>query len=104
VRQWPQSGELIRGSARIAEVSPIFVGLRLGVGRRRALGDTVVVEWSTDYGDGRVYRDVSIAELRNGKAARVTDWGERSRHPPGASRWRSSWGCRPAAPGRQPTP
>jgi hypothetical protein len=43
-----------------------FVGLRLGVGRRRALGDTVVVEWSTDYGDGRVYRIVSLAELRNG--------------------------------------
>jgi hypothetical protein len=42
------------------------LGLRLGVGRRRALGDTVVVEWSTDYGDGRVYRIVSIAELRNG--------------------------------------
>jgi hypothetical protein len=66
VRQWPQSGELIRGRARIAEVESHFVGLRLGVGRRRALGDTVVVEWSTDYGDGRVYRIVSIAELRNG--------------------------------------
>jgi hypothetical protein len=66
VRQWPQGGELIRGRARIAEVESHFVGLRLGVGRRRALGDTVVVEWSTDYGDGRVYRIVSIAELRNG--------------------------------------
>ncbi len=66
VRQWPQSGELIRGRAGIAEVESHFVGLRLGVGRRRALGDTVVVEWSTDYGDGRVYRIVSIAELRNG--------------------------------------
>jgi hypothetical protein len=39
-----QSGELIRGRARIAEVESHFVGLRLGVGRRRALGDTVVVE------------------------------------------------------------
>jgi hypothetical protein len=77
VRQWPQSGELIRGRARIAEVESHFVGLRLGVGRRHALGDTVVVEWSTDYGDGRVYRNVSIAELRDGKVARVTDyWGE----------------------------
>jgi hypothetical protein len=66
VRQRPQSGELIRGRARIAEVESHFVGLRLGVGRRRALGDTVVVEWSTDYGDGRVYRIVSVAELRNG--------------------------------------
>jgi hypothetical protein len=49
VRQWPQSGELIRGRRRIAEVESHFVGLRLGVGRRHALGDTVVVEWSTDY-------------------------------------------------------
>jgi hypothetical protein len=77
LRQWPQSGELIRGRTRIAEVESHFAGLRLGVGRRRAVGDTVVVEWSTDYGDGRVYRNVSIAELRNGEAVRVTDyWGE----------------------------
>lgn len=77
VRQWPQSGERIDGRARISEVESRFVGLRLGVGRRRSLGDTIVVEWSTDYGDGRVYRNVSIAELREGKAVRVTDyWGE----------------------------
>lgn len=49
-----------------------FVGLRLA-----STDDTVVVEWSTDYGDGRMYRDVSIAELRDGKAIRVTNyWGE----------------------------
>jgi ketosteroid isomerase-like protein len=77
VRQWPQSGEVIRGRDRIGEVESHFVGLRLGVGRRHAHGDTVVVEWSTDYGDGRVYRNVSIAELRGGEAVRVTDyWGE----------------------------
>jgi hypothetical protein len=87
----PQSGELIHGRARIAEVESHFVGLRLGVGRRRVVGDTVVVEWSTDDGDGRMYRNVSIAELRNGKAVRVTTTGvSRWRHPPGASRWRSS--------------
>jgi hypothetical protein len=46
------------------------------VGRRHALGDTIV-EWSTDYGDGRVYRNISIVELHDGKAVRVTDcWGE----------------------------
>jgi hypothetical protein len=32
-----------------------------------------VVQWSTDYGDGRVDRNALIAELRNGKAGRVTD-------------------------------
>lgn len=77
VRQWPQSGELLRGRARIAEVESHFVGLRLGVGRRHVCGETVVVEWSTDYGDGRVYRNVTVAELADGRAVRVTDyWGE----------------------------
>jgi hypothetical protein len=77
VRQWPQSGELVRGRARISEVESHFVGLRLGVGRRLFCADTVVVEWTTNYGDGRLYRNVSIADLRDGKAIRVTDyWGE----------------------------
>ncbi len=77
VRQWPQSGELLRGKARISEVESHFVGLRLGVGTRLICGNTVVVEWTADYGDGRLYRNVSIAELHNGKAIRVTDyWGE----------------------------
>ena len=66
VRQWPQSGERIDGRARIGEVEVHFQGLRLGVGKRHACGDLIVVEWSTDYGDGRVYRNVSIAELRDG--------------------------------------
>ncbi|HSE07249.1 MAG TPA: hypothetical protein VLB29_01175 [Nocardioidaceae bacterium] len=77
VRQWPQSGEVIDGRARIDEVESHFVGLKLGVGRRHVCGDTILVEWSTDYGDGRVYRNVTIAELRGEKAFRVTDyWGE----------------------------
>ena len=77
VRQWPQSGERIVGRYRIAEVESHFGGLRLGVGRRIRLGDTIVVEWTTDYGDGRLYRNVSIADLRDGQAVTVTDyWGE----------------------------
>ena len=77
VRQWPQSEEIVVGRERIAEVESHFVGLRLAVGRRQRLGDVVVVEWSTDYGDGRIYRNVSIAELEDGEAVRVTDyWGE----------------------------
>jgi hypothetical protein len=77
MRQWPQSGEVIKGRERIGEVESHFKGLRLGIGRRHACGDTLVVEWSTDYGDGRVYRNVSVADLRDGQAIRVTDyWGE----------------------------
>jgi hypothetical protein len=91
VRQWPQSGELLEGRARIGEVESHFTGLRLGVGRRHALGDTIVVEWSTDYGDGRVYRNISIAELHDGKAVRVTDyWGE----PFTAPAWREALATR----------
>ena len=77
LRQWPQSGEVITGRERIGEVESHFEGLRLAVGRRHACGDTLVVEWSTDYGDGRVYRNVTVADLRDGQAVRVTDyWGE----------------------------
>jgi hypothetical protein len=77
IRRWPQSGEILRGKARIAQVESHFQGLRLGVTRRHACGDVIVVEWNSDYGDGRVYRNVSIGELRNGKVVRVTDyWGE----------------------------
>ena len=36
-----------------------------------------MVEWTCDYGDGRPYRNVTIAELEDGQAVRVTDyWGE----------------------------
>lgn len=87
VRQWPQSGEVVRGKARIAEVESHFEGLRLGVGRRHRIDDVVVVEWSTDYGDGRLYRNVSVAELDDGEAVRVTDyWGEPFATPP----WRET--------------
>jgi hypothetical protein len=77
VRQWPQSGEVVRGRDRIAEVESHFEGPRLAVGRRLTLGNTIVVERSTDYGDGRVFRNVTIAELDHVAAIRVTDyWGE----------------------------
>jgi hypothetical protein len=83
VRQWPQSGELVRGRDRIAEVESHFRGLRLAVGRRLVWSNTVVVEWTTDYGDGRLYRNVSIADLRDGEVVRVTDyWGEPFTSPP----------------------
>lgn len=101
VRQWPQSGEAIVGRTRIGEVEAHFEGLRLGVGRRRSCGDTLVVEWSTDYGDGRVYRNVSIAELRDGEAIRVTDyWGEPFTPPA----WRQALATRLDMPPSGPWP
>jgi hypothetical protein len=87
-RQWPQMGEVVRTSKLIGEVEGNFPDLTLEVGRRLQLGDdVVVVEWTSDYGDGRLYRNVTIAELQDGKAIRVTDyWGEPATTPG----WRTS--------------
>ncbi len=84
-RQWPQMGEVVRGAELVASVEGNFPELTLEVGRRFRLGDVVVVEWTCNYGDGRLYRNVTIGELEDGKAVRVTDyWGE----PTGTPEWR----------------
>lgn len=81
-RQWPQMGEVVRGRDLIASVEGNFPELTLEVGRRLQLDDTIVVEWTCNYGDGRLYRNVTIAELRDGQAHRVTDyWGEPATTP-----------------------
>ena len=77
IRQWPQMEEVVRSSRLIADVEGNFLELTLEVGRRLQLDDIVVVEWTCDYGDGRLYRNVTIGELEEGRAVRVTDyWGE----------------------------
>jgi hypothetical protein len=85
LRQWPQMGEVVRSTWLIADVEGSFPELRLEVGRRLHLDDIVVVEWTCDYGDGRLYRNVTIGELEDGRAVRVTDyWGE----PTSTPEWR----------------
>jgi hypothetical protein len=85
VRQWPQMGEIVRTRQLIADVEGNFPELTLEVGRRLHLGDVVVVEWTCNYGDGRLYRNVTIGELEDGEVARVTDyWGE----PTATPEWR----------------
>jgi hypothetical protein len=82
VRQWPQMQEIVRSSKLIADVEGNFPELTLAVGRRLRLDDTVVVEWTCDYGDGRLYRNVTIGEIENGEAVGVTDyWGEPTTTP-----------------------
>ena len=81
-RQWPQLGEVVRGADLIGQVEGNFAELTLEVGRRLQLDDIVVVEWSCNYGDGRLYRNVTIAELHDGQATTVTDyWGEPTTTP-----------------------
>ena len=82
VRQWPQMGEIVRTNSRIAEVEGNFPELTLEIGRRLHLCDVVVVEWTANYGDGRLYRNVTIGELQDGTAVRATDyWGEPTETP-----------------------
>lgn len=82
VRQWPQMGEAVRTSKLIGSVEGNFAELTLEVGRRLRIADVVVVEWTCNYGDGRLYRNVTIGELEEGKAVRVTDyWGEPTETP-----------------------
>ena len=77
VRQWPQMREIVRTRQLIADVEGNFPELTLEVGRRLRLDDVVVVEWTCNYGDGRLYRNVTIGELEHGEVVRVTDyWGE----------------------------
>jgi len=82
-RQWPQMGEVVHGRDLIADVEGNFAELTLEVGRRLHLdNDIIVVEWTCNYGDGRLYRNVSIAELHDGQATKVTDyWGEPTTTP-----------------------
>ncbi|MFG2417222.1 hypothetical protein [Streptomyces goshikiensis] len=64
-RQWPQMGEVVRGSKLIEEVEGNFPELTLEVGRRLRLDDNVIVaEWTCDCGDGRLYGNVTIAHKR----------------------------------------
>ena len=82
VRQWPQMGEIVRTRRLIADVEGNFPELTLEVGRRLHLDDVVVVEWTCNYGDGRLYRNVTIGELEDGEVVRVTDyWGEPTETP-----------------------
>ncbi len=67
VRQWPQMNEIVRTSRLVADVEGNFPELTLEVGRRLQLDDAVVVEWTCNYGDGRLYRNVTIGELEDGR-------------------------------------
>jgi hypothetical protein len=76
-REWPQMGEVVRGRDLIGAIEGNFEELTLAVGKRRRFGDVLLVEWSADYGDGAIYRNVTIAEIEDGEAVRVTDyWGK----------------------------
>jgi len=79
VQEWPQSGERTRGLANIKKLtegygaatgkSPTMTFKRLIGG-----GDVQVVEGTIDYGDGVPVSYVGIAELRDGKVVKMTEY------------------------------
>ncbi len=79
VEEWPQSGERIVGRDAV---------IKLGEGYEQATGsapkstfrrmvgggDIYVLEATIDYGDGTPVSYVGIAELRDGKIAKITEY------------------------------
>ena len=78
VEEWPQSGERLTKAATIkmAESYPEMSGTSPKFTYKRMLGggDVFVIEGTIDYGDGIPVSYVGIAELRDGKVAKMTEY------------------------------
>ena len=93
VEEWPQSGERIRGRDNAKAINdnyPAMTGSTPQMSVRRISGEGAhwVVEATIDYGDGTPVSYVGIAELRDGKIARITEYFA---NPFEAPAWRSKW-------------
>jgi len=93
VEEWPQSGERIRGRDNAKAINdnyPKMTGTTPKISLRRISGEGAhwVVEGSIDYGDGTPVSYVGIAELRDGRVARITEYFANPFEPPA---WRSKW-------------
>jgi hypothetical protein len=79
VQEWPQSGERIVGrdaAIKLNEGYTQATGMTPKMSFRRMLGagDIYVVEGTIDYGDGTPVSYVGIAEFRDGKIAKMTEY------------------------------
>jgi len=93
VEEWPQSGERIRGRANAKAINdnyPAMTGTTPQLSLRRLSGEGShwVIEGTIDYGDGTPVSYVGIAELRDDKLARITEYFG---NPFEAPAWRSKW-------------
>jgi SnoaL-like protein len=79
VEEWPQSGERIRGRSNVKKLTEGYAdatGKSPKMTFRRLIGggDVYVVEGTIDYGDGIPVSYVGIAELRDGKVVKITEY------------------------------
>jgi ketosteroid isomerase-like protein len=93
VQEWPQSGERIVGrdtSLKINEMYEGATGSRPKLTLRRVVGegDVYVIEGTIDYGDGTPVSYVGIAELRDGKLTKITEYFA---NPFEAPAWRADY-------------
>ncbi|MBA3779133.1 MAG: nuclear transport factor 2 family protein [Chloroflexi bacterium] len=93
VQEWPQSGERFRGVDKVVEMYqhyPSETGTtpKMSTGQITGSGDVWVMEGTVDYGDGIPVRYVGIAEFRDGKVSRLTEYYA---NPFEAPEWRSQW-------------
>jgi len=79
VQEWPQSGERIAGRDASIKINEMYAGAtgaspKLTFRRALGAGDVYVIEATIDYGDGTPVSYVGIAELRDGKLAKITEY------------------------------
>lgn len=79
VQEWPQSGERIVGreaAVKLDEGYAQATGTMPKMSFRRAIGagDVYVIEGTIDYGDGTPVSYVGVAEFRDGKIAKMTEY------------------------------
>ena len=101
VQEWPQSGERLRreASQRLSAEYADKTGTnpKMSLGDIKSCGDLAVIEGTIDYGNGVPVRYVGIAEFRDGKVSRVTEYFADPFEPPA---WRAPYVEQMAAAGR----
>jgi ketosteroid isomerase-like protein len=79
VQEWPQSGERIRGKANLKRINENYSAAtgtspKAKLRRISGEGDIRTIEMTIDYGDGTPVSYVGIAEFKNGKLAKMTEY------------------------------
>lgn len=79
VQEWPQSGERIVGLEAYRKINQNYEGAtgnspKMAVRSIVGGGDVFVTEGTIDYGDGVPVSYVGIAQFRDGKVAKLTEY------------------------------